>query len=387
VSSTAASGTASLSRIASLLDHRFDPSTAEDWDQVGLVSGDVEQPIRKVLFAVDPLPAVVEDGAARGFDLLVTHHPLLLRGVHSAANNTAKGRMLRELIKSDLALVCAHTNADSAVAGVNDALASAAGIVRGRPIQPIPDREMSKLVVHTPAESVDLVRAALFEAGAGRMGSYDSCAYSVTESGQFRPLVGANPHVGDIGLLQQDAGYRLETVIETGKVEQALAAVRLSHPYESPAIDVIDLVDPPGIRGLGRWGNLDSPTTVLGLAERLATALPATHHGIRVSGLLETEVTAAAVCGGAGDSLLGDVRRKPVQAYVTSDLRHHPATDHLAASGCALLDIAHFAGEWLWLQWAADQLVADAAESGYEVSTEVSTINTDPWSAHVVSRK
>lgn len=387
VSAVNLSSSLTLSQVNGLLDGRFDPRTAEDWDQVGLVSGDVDQPIRNVLFAVDPLPAVIADAASRGFDLLITHHPLLLRGIHSAASDSAKGRMLRELIKSDLALICAHTNADSATAGVNDALAAAVGIKKSKPIRPIPDQRLSKLVVHAPEKSVESIRGALFEAGAGRLGNYDSCAYSIAESGQFRPLPGANPHVGEIGVVQQEPGKRLEIVVQSGKVNQAIAMVRQQHPYESPAIDVVDLVDPPGVRGLGRWGSIESPTTVLEVAEQLAEVLPATNHGVRVAGELDVEVIAAAVCGGAGDSLLVAVEQLPVQAYVTSDLRHHPATDHLAANGCALLDIAHFAGEWLWLQWAADQLVADAAEAGYEISAEVSTINTDPWSAHVMSTK
>ena len=379
------STTASLSHAAALLDRRFDPTTAEDWDQVGLVSGDLEQSVRRVLFAVDPLPAVIAEAAAGGFDLLVTHHPLLLRGIHSAASNSSKGRMLRDLIKADVALICAHTNADAAINGVNDALAAAVGIAEPKPIRPIPDQNLSKLIVHTPPDAVADVKQALFEAGAGAVGNYDSCVYSAGEREQFRPLHGAAPQVGEVGVVHIVAGERLELILQSSRVPGAIAAVQAAHPYEVPAMDVVRLVDPPGSRGLGRWGGLPAPCSLAELADKLAGALPPTHHGVRVAGDLDGEVNASAVCGGAGDSLLDAVARLPVDAYVTSDLRHHPATDHLAAGGCALLDIAHSAGESLWLSWAADQLVADAAEAGFEISAEVSTINTDPWSAHVTS--
>ena len=189
-------GTGTLADVEALLNRRFDPATAEDWDRVGLVSGDLEQPIRRVLFAVDPFEDVVSAAAERGFDLVVTHHPLLLRGIHSASSATAKGRLLRQLIKSDVALICAHTNADSAVNGVNDALASAVGLEDADPIRAIPDLEISKIVVHTPAESVDELVAAMTAVGAGRLGKYDSCAYVSAGQGRFRPLPGSTPHIG-----------------------------------------------------------------------------------------------------------------------------------------------------------------------------------------------
>ena len=221
--------------------------------------------------------------------------------------------------------------------------------------------------------------------GAGRLGKYDSCAYVSAGQGRFRPLPGATPHIGEIGLLEKVPEQRIEMVVESRNANAALDAVRQHHPYETPAVDIVKMSDPPGARGMGRWGDLEVPTTLRGLAERLSQNLPHTNHGVRIAGDLDSPMQAVAVCGGSGDSLLELVRGLPVDAYVTSDLRHHPATDHLAENGCALLDIAHFAGEWLWLQGAADQLTADAASTGLEIMTEVSTINTDPWSAHIAS--
>jgi dinuclear metal center YbgI/SA1388 family protein len=143
-----------LAQVVGLLNQTYDPQTAEPWDQVGLVSGELTQPIAKVLFSVDPTLDVIEEAAFADFDLLVTHHPLLLRGIHAATSASAKGRALRMLVKHDVALYCAHTNADTAAGGVNAALAKVIGIADPRPIRPIPDVELSKLTTFVPHNDV-----------------------------------------------------------------------------------------------------------------------------------------------------------------------------------------------------------------------------------------
>lgn len=123
-----------LADVVAVLDRLYPQQTAQSWDQVGLVSGDPEQPVQRILLAVDPTLAVIEDARAAGVDLLITHHPLLLRGVHSVATTSAKGAAVTALVVADLALYVAHTNADVADPGVNHALAEAAGIVDGEPL-------------------------------------------------------------------------------------------------------------------------------------------------------------------------------------------------------------------------------------------------------------
>ncbi|MDA9912858.1 Nif3-like dinuclear metal center hexameric protein [Candidatus Nanopelagicales bacterium] len=371
-----------LAELVTLLDRAYDPATAESWDQVGLVSGALDQSVSRVLFAVDPSLEVIDEAITGQYDLLVTHHPLLLHGIHAVADTSAKGRAVRALVRNDVALYCAHTNADAARAGVNTALAAAVGMSDTQPIRPIPDATLSKITVFVPPDDVASVLEAMFASGAGQLGNYDSCAFRSEGQGQFRPTVGANPTVGQVGILEQVGETRLEVVVPRDLAPRVVAAMVSAHPYETAAYDVLSLVPMPGERGLGRWGRLSGRRTLADLAQHLADRIPHTHHGIRVAGDLEASVEAVAVCGGAGDSLLQDVRKLPVQAYVTSDLRHHPATDHLAEAGCALVDIAHFAGEWLWLADAARSLVADSAEHHWQVHGAVSELNTDPWSAH-----
>ncbi|MFI6595183.1 Nif3-like dinuclear metal center hexameric protein [Nonomuraea sp. NPDC050536] len=262
---------AALTDVIDALETAYPPARAESWDAVGLVSGDPAQPVRKVLFAVDPVVVVVEEALEWGADLIVTHHPLYLRGTTTVAAGTPKGRVIRALIKNDIALYTAHTNADVANPGVSDALARAVGL-----------------------------------------------------TGDLVPL----------------------------------------RPFP----------DDPG-RGLGRIGELPSPMPLGDFAEQAAAGLPKTSWGIRVAGDPGRRVSRVAVSGGAGDSLLGTAAAAGVDVFLTADLRHHPASEFVEAGGPALIDAAHWATEWPWLDSAASML----ASSGVTVETRVSATVTDAW--------
>jgi len=367
--------------VIALLDHRFDPATSQEWDRVGLVVGDPSRTCSSVLFAVDPHAHVVDEAVTGGYDLLVVHHPLLLRGVHTVATSTGKGQIIQRLIKNDCGLLTMHTNADAALDGVNDALADAVGMAASRrPIVATSQPPMAHVSCFVPPEHTDTVIAALSGAGAGAVGDYDFCAYWVDGTGQFRPLPGADPHVGSVGVLERVNERRLEMVVPRVRVHDVVQALHIAHPYEQPAFTVTDQIEMPGATGMGRRGSVD-PTTLQGLAQQLHDALPATAHGVRVAGDPQQPINTVAVCGGSGDSLLPEVT--DVDAYITSDLRHHLASDFTADGRTALLDIAHWAGESLWLQTAAAQLVADAAAVDFAVRAHVSTINTDPWTFRI----
>ncbi|MFI8523148.1 Nif3-like dinuclear metal center hexameric protein [Promicromonospora sukumoe] len=289
-----------LAQVVAALDGLYPPSTAEGWDAVGLVAGDPAAPVRKVLFAVDPVSAVVDQALDWGADLLVTHHPLFLRGTSSVAATTFKGSVVHRLLTGGCALHVAHTNADAAPRGVADALADLVGITDRRPLE-----------------------------------------------------------------------------------------------VSGTASD-----DGAGARGIGRVGRLAEPTTLADFARRVAAALPATAQGIRFSGDPDATVTTAAVLGGSGDGYFDAVRAAAADVYVTSDLRHHPASElreraefesrAAGAPGPAgtpfLVDTAHYASEWPWLRYAVEDLAAALAADGLAVEARVSELVTDPWTGQVPSR-
>ncbi|MEW2132597.1 Nif3-like dinuclear metal center hexameric protein [Streptomyces sp. NPDC005435] len=274
-----------LSEVIAALESLWPPERAESWDAVGTVAGDPDQEVGRVLFAVDPVQEVVEEAVKLGAGLLVTHHPLYLRGTTTVAADTFKGRVVHTLIKNDVALHVAHTNADTADPGVSDALAGALGLRVTGPLVPDP-------------------------------------------------------------------------------------------------------TDPEGRRGLGRICELDHPLTVRELAARAAARLPATQQGIRVAGDPEAVVHRVAVSGGSGDSLFDHVRAAGVDAFLTADLRHHPASEFEASVAhrpLALLDAAHWATEWPWCELAAAQLDQISDRHGWGLRVHVSKTVTDPWTAHAAS--
>ena len=262
------------------LDRRYPPAWAEEWDRVGLVLGEPDAPVRRVACAVDVVPETVDEALAAGADLIVAHHPLLLRGVSSVAATTYKGRIVHRLIKADVALYVAHTNADVADPGVSDALAARFGLTGLRPL-------------HRP------------EPGSAADG---------------------------------------------------------------------------GGRGIGRIGTLPAPMTLAELTRHAAAVLPATAWGVRAAGDPGRMVRTLAVSGGSGDIFLVEATAAGVDAFLTADLRHHPAGEHLAAGGPALLDAAHWATERPWLDDLAAQLRAALG-----VETVVSDLDTDPWTVHATA--
>jgi dinuclear metal center YbgI/SA1388 family protein len=375
----------SVGQVISVLEQRYDPRLAASWDAIGLVCGDPQAPVRKVLFAIDPVAAVAAEAIEWGADLLVTHHPLFLRAVHGVAATTPKGRVVHGLLTHGCALLVAHTNADAALDGVSDALAAALGLPAGRPLAAEPAEDLDKLVTFVPHADADELLDALAAAGAGAIGAYDRCAFTAQGTGTFRPLSGANPTIGSVGAVESVPETRLEMVLPRHRRAAVVAALRAAHPYEEPAFDVVETASLPGAVGIGRVCDLAEPEPLRTFVERVRRGLPATASGIRVAGDPDRPVRRVAVCGGAGDSLLKAAGAAGADVYLTADLRHHPASEHLEAGGPALVDVAHWASEWPWLERAAAALRAGLSGpdgSGATVEARVSTLVTDPWTTH-----
>jgi dinuclear metal center YbgI/SA1388 family protein len=366
----------SLKDVVDLVHGWYPPATADAWDAVGLVAGDPEAPVSKVLCAVDPTVEVAQEAAEWGADLLLVHHPLFLTPVHGVAATTPKGRTVHTLLGAGCALLTAHTNADQAVGGVSEAMASALGLTDVGPLLPAPTAPTDKLTVYVPLPDAARVRDALAEAGAGRIGDYDHASFSTPGEGRFRPLAGASPAIGEVGRVEVVDEVRVEALLPRRLRAEVITALLAVHPYEEPAYDVVEIADPGrAATGTGRIGSV-VPTTLREFAASVAGSLPETAHGVRVAGDPDRRVRRVALCGGAGDFLLDTVLASDADVYVTSDLRHHRAAEFLEHDGPALVDVAHWAAEWTWLPVVSARL---AEALGDTVETRVSTLNTDPW--------
>ncbi len=367
--------TVRLADVIEVLDDAYPPHLAHDWDSVGLVCGDPDDPIDSVTVAVDATGPVVDAVGSRG--LLLAHHPLLLRGVDTVAASTPKGALIHRLIRSGSALFTAHTNADAASPGVSDALAAALGLSVDGVLDPAPGSPaLDKWVIFVPVESTEVVREALFAAGAGHIGDYSHCSWTVTGAGQFLPGAGASPVIGTRGVVERVAEDRVEVIAPARLRGPVLAAMRAAHPYQEPAFDVFSLASLPADIGIGRLASLPAPQRFADFVARVNAALPATSWGIRAAGDPEAQVSRVALCGGSGDSLLAAARASGVQAYVTADLRHHPADEHRRGSDVGLVDVAHWASEYPWCAQAAEVL---RSHFGDRLPVTVCPIRTDPW--------
>lgn len=360
------------------MDRAYPPHLAESWDKVGLICGDPDAPVTKIVLALECTDEVADAAVAAGADMIVVHHPLLMRGVSSVSADTPKGRIIHKLIRAGIALFAAHTNADSARPGVNDVLAELLGVTPGPALDPKPAPGLDLWVVKVPAGQVDVVKRALFAVGAGEMGEYGECSFDSDGRGQFRPTAAANPHIGAAGELEHVDEVKVEVVAARGIRSTVLAALHDAHPYEEPAFDIIEsqapTQKPEETLGIGRVGELDQPMPFREFVARVADRLPETAWGVRGAGDPERMISTVAVASGSGDSFLDTVTRLGVDAFVSSDLRHHPVDEALRAGAPCIVDTAHWASEFPWCAACADMLRTELG-----VETDVINIRTDPW--------
>jgi dinuclear metal center YbgI/SA1388 family protein len=369
-----------ISDVIAVMDQLYPSTAAMDWDVVGLAVGSARVPVTKIFFTVDVTSSIVAEAAEASAELIIAHHPVLLRGINAVTDDHPKGRLVRELVSHDISVFVAHTNADVAVGGVASALADALELIGSRPMLPAA-LSLDKIITFVPDDHAEAVIDALATAGAGVLGDYDRCAFVSDGIGTFRPLAGSSPYLGTAGVIETVAERRIEMVMPRRARSAVVQALLKVHPYQTPAYDVIELAESPDADvGLGRIGTLPGELTVGGLADLLAAVLPATAGGVRIGGDLDRVVRTVAVLPGSGDDLLETAHALGADAYVTSDLRHHRASEALAwPNAPALIDISHWAAEWTWLPVVERLLRTELAAAGLDVATAISDLCTDPW--------
>lgn len=350
------------------------PSLAQEWDNVGLLLGDAASPLRKILLTVDITDAVVAEAQKQKTDLIVCYHPLIWEPLKRITEPGPEAKILT-LIRDRIAVYCVHTALDVAPGGVNDGLAEALGMVQPEPIGDYVDDPQSpdyKVVTFVPRESVTAVAEALYQAGAGRIGNYSHCGFQTEGRGTFLPLDGARPAVGRPGHHETVTEIRLESVVHARNMGAVMAALRQTHPYETPAFDVFRQYDMEHRLGLGRMGALAEPAPLADVLDRLQKLT-----GARALGLIGPQkrtVKTAAVCAGSCGSLIQKVLDRGCDLYVTGELKHHLA---LVAAQARLtcVCLSHSVSERFILKKMAKQL-----QKGLPgVTIRLSTKDKDPF--------
>jgi dinuclear metal center YbgI/SA1388 family protein len=318
------------------------PSLAEDWDNVGLMVGSREDKVNRIMVCLDVTPKVIETAAASKIDLIVSHHPLIFKGLKRINKEDFKGRIILDLIKNGINVYSAHTNLDVTDGGVNQHLSKVLGLKNIKKLKSYKTERMFKLVVFVPKESLDSVRDAMSSAGAGWIGNYSDCSFTSEGIGTFKPLEGTNPYIGSQGKLEKVEEYRVETVASEAIIDKVVSAMISAHPYEEVAYDIYPLEISGKEYGLGCVGEIDNVMRLNDFAKVVKNKLNT--GNVRVIGSLDREIKKAAVfCGSFDSSIIGQVKSK-ADVLVTGDVKYHDALD-MFQMGMCVIDAGHFSTE------------------------------------------
>jgi len=345
-----------LKKITNILDEIAPPNLAQDWDNVGLLAGDYNQNIKKVMLTVDMTTEVFAEAKAAKVDLLIAYHPPIWEPIKQVVADCGPSPLLYAAIRSGMAIYALHTALDSVRGGINDLLAQIVGIKNPQPLQAVRGEKMCKLVVFLPESDLTRVSEAIFATGAGNVGEkgkYSKCSFRCRGVGTFQCGRSSNPTIGKPGRFEQVDELRLETVVPQEKIAVVTAAMLGAHSYEEVAYDIIPLLEAPADIGLGRFGDLEEPTTVVALTEKIKKALKVKTAGL--IGPARRQVKRAAVGAGSCGTLLRQVIKQNCNFYLTGELKHHHALE-LQAAGLTTLCVGHSHSERIILPRIAQRL-------------------------------
>lgn len=336
--------------ILNVLETLAPKSLQEDYDNSGVIAGDIQRTCTGVLVSLDCTPEVVREAKEKGCNLIVSHHPILFKGLKSLTGKNYVERSIIEAIKSDIVIYAIHTNLDNVLAGVNQKISQKLGLKNTRILR----RKFNllcKLIVFGVREDIDSMSKAIFTAGGGQIGEYSECSYRSSGEGSFKPSGAANPTIGKRGIRETLAEDKLEVVVPKHLVQACVKAAKEASSYEELAFDVIPLLNQNQEVGSGMIGELEKPLGQTEFLQLLKDTFKA--KMLRFSGEAK-EVKTVAVCGGAGIFLLGDAMAQKADAFVTADVKYHEFFD--AEDRILLADIGHFESEQFTIDLIADEL-------------------------------
>ncbi|MFO0950875.1 MAG: Nif3-like dinuclear metal center hexameric protein [Isosphaeraceae bacterium] len=307
------------------LDGFAPPRLAESWDNVGLLWGDPDAEVRRIMTCLTVTPCTANEAVQERADLIVSHHPVLFRAVKRVVAGQAGNSFLWGLARANVSILSPHTAFDNTVGGINDGLATRLGLTEVGPLRPTPGAASFKVTVFTPEGDVEAVRSAAFQSGAGRIGAYEECSFAIPGVGTFRGGEGSNPTVGQAFRRESVSELRIEFVCPAERLAAVLSAVKSAHSYEEPAIDVFPLHIPAGLPGVGRVGLLPHPMALAEFARHVAQVLG--QESTQYAGDPGLRIERVAIVCGAGDDFVSEAARIGAQVLLTGEARYHQAQE------------------------------------------------------------
>lgn len=352
-----------ISEVVKKLDEWAPPSSAERWDNVGLLVGDASSETSGAVVCVDLTEEALDEARTRGAKLIVNHHPCIFpkdHGLSRVRSGDASSRLIYRAIQEGVSVYASHTNFDRCALEVVHEIAEAMGATPVGRLQEKGPGSCVKLVTFVPTGEVDKVREAICAAGAGQIGDYDFCAFLVSGEGSFRGLTGTNPSVGKPGKLEKVAEVRLETWVPRGLESQVLAALRSAHSYEEVAFDWIPVEQPPAskgiVRGLGYgfYGDFEKPISFEEFSARAAKAFETKGMIVSPARFADSDfkkpiLKRMAFSPGKGSSFVSSARAAECDVYVMGEVGYHSALDG-AKSGMAVVELGHRESERFFLK-------------------------------------
>lgn len=358
-----------ISEITQELEKLAPLAYAEGFDNVGLLVGDANAEVTKILVTLDTLESVVDEAIEKEANLIVSFHPIIFSGMKKLTGKSYVERVAQKAIKHDINIYATHTALDNSQFGVNHQISKQLNLHNTKILIPQKDT-LRHLVTYVPVESAEKVRNALFEAGAGFIGNYDNCSFNLKGTGTYRPVAGANPYKGEIGRTEFSEEERISIVFNKHRENEIFRALRKAHPYEEIAYELFQLENTNQNIGMGMMGELENEMEEKEFLDYLKEKMQT--QCIRHSKLLNKKIKKVAVLGGSGSFAISNAKQIGADVFITADLKYH---DFFQAENRILLaDIGHYESE----QFTKDLLTAYLSEKFPNFAVLKSEINTNP---------
>ncbi|MDR0686956.1 MAG: Nif3-like dinuclear metal center hexameric protein [Dysgonamonadaceae bacterium] len=313
-----------ISEIISELERTAPLFLQEDFDNSGIQTGNLHTEATGVLVCLDVTEAVLYEAVDLGCNLIISHHPLIFRPLKKVTDGSYIERCVKIACKYDLTVYSCHTNLDNAAEGVNHLIAKKLGLQNIRILSP-KKNDLFKLSVFVPADHAKAVRDALFAAGAGCIGNYDSCSFNTEGQGTFRANEDANPFIGERGKLYTGQEIRIETIIPKGRQRAAIRALLDTHPYEEPAFDLYPLANEWSSVGSGVVGELPVAENETVFLRKIKSMFNS--EALKHSPLTGKKIHRVALCGGSGAFLIRDAIAAGAEIFITGEAKYNDFYD------------------------------------------------------------
>ncbi len=341
----------------------------EPYDNAGLITGNPDQDVESVILSVDVTEEVVEEAVRKKARLIIAHHPVIFTGLKKITGSNYVGRTIIKAIKNDVAIYAAHTNLDAVNNGVNAKICEKLQLKNTSVLQPLKGK-LKKLVTFIPTKELDRVRGSLFAAGAGCIGNYDYCGYTLEGTGSFRGDEKTNPYVGEKGKIHFEKEVRFETIYPAWLESNIISALIESHPYEEPAYDIYPLDNSFNKAGAGMTGYLPDTCTEEEFLDLLKTTFKS--KCIKHTKFRNQPVSKIAVCGGSGAGLLLKAISAKADFYISADFKYHQYFD--AEGKIVIADIGHYESE----QFTKEIFYDILTKKFPKFAVRFSEVNTNP---------